>query len=257
MSKHSVEIGVKILLIFVVIIFIFILLVKRFVYFRPSSTFLQKQEKYQIVKHGHLHGWLLENKQSDKIILLCNGNTGNMSYNQGKIISLKNLGFSVLAFDYSGYGNSGGVPTEQQLYDDASSMTALIRKTYNQEKIIIYGEFLGGSVATYVARKYSIPTLILESPVPSVKEMIKNKYPMIFFLSFLFPEFDTASYLNGYRGKSLILYSPTDEIAYDSLNVLIQLSSEKIQIDDQSYIPWDKIKEFIDLSTGNLNNDIY
>ena len=253
MRKHSIEIGIKILLVFVVIIFIFILLVKRFVYFRPSSTFLQKEEKYQIIKHGHLYGWLLENKQSDKIILLCNGNTGNMSYNQGKIISLRNLGFSVLAFDYSGYGNSGGVPTEQQLYDDASSMTALIRKTYNQEKIVIYGEFLGGSVATYVARRYSIPTLILESPIPSVKEMIKNKYPMICFLSFLFPEFDTASYLNGYRGKSLILYSTSDEINYDSLNILIQLCSEQIKIDDQNYIPLDKVKAFID----NLNNNTY
>lgn len=250
MNKHSVEIGGKILLVVGVIIFVFILLVKRFVYFRPSSTILPRQEKYQIIKHGHLYGWLLENKQSDsdKIILLCNGNTGNMSHNQGKIISLRDLGFSVLAFDYSGYGNSGGVPTEQQLYDDASAMTALIRKTYNPEKIVIYGEFLGGPVATYVARRYSIPTLILESPVPNIKVMIENNYPMISFLSFLFPEFDTASYLNGYRGKSLLLYTPADEIAYDSLKILIKLSSEQIQIEDQVSIPWNRVKSFIESS---------
>lgn len=250
MNKQFIEIMCKIALVFVVFIFICLLLIKRFIYFRPSNHFLPTQEKYDIVNHEHLYGWLLENKNSNKIILLCHGNYGNISHKEGKMIDMRNLGYSVLAFDYSGYGKSGGVPNEQRLYDDASMMVALLRQTYQPDQIIIYGESLGGPIATYVARRYSIPTLILEAPLPSVKILIKNKYPVISFISFLFPEFDTEAYLKGYKGKSLIMHSVDDKkIPYSSVQNLVSLCSQHIQIQgshSNPVIPWEKVKIFIE-----------
>jgi hypothetical protein len=250
MNKQFIEIISKIFLIFIVFIFICLLLIKRFLYFRPSNNFILTEEKYVIVNHEHLYGWLLENKSSNKIILLCHGNFGNISHKEGKMIEMRNLGYSVLAFDYSGYGKSQGVPSEQRLYDDASMMVALLRQKYQPEQIILYGESLGGPVATYVARRYSIPTLILEAPLPSVKILIKNKYPIISFLAFLFPEFDTEAYLKGYNGKSLIMHSKEDtKIPYSSVQNLIALCSQHIQIQgshSNPIIPWIKVKIFIE-----------
>lgn len=242
---------IKASLIFMTVLFIFTLLIKRFIYFRPSYHFIQTKEKYLDINHGHLNGWLLENeKETAKIILICHGNGGNISYEESRMVALRNLGYSVLAFDYSGYGKSGGVPSEQQLYDDASAMVALLRQNYNPEQIIIYGVSIGGPVATYIARRYSIPTLILESPLPSIQALIESKYPMFSFVKPLFPEFDTSSYLDGFRGKSLLLHSLTDEvIPYDSVKKLINLCSLHIQIrGSHSYpeIPWEDVKTFIE-----------
>jgi hypothetical protein len=253
MNNHFNEICIKTVIVICAAIFICVLIIKRFIYFRPSSTFLtlneNYKENYKEINQGNLNGWLFS-ENSNKIILFCHDNYGNISYKQEKIIAMKSMGYSVLAFDYSGYGKSGGVPSEQQLYDDASNMTALLCQTYKPEQIIIYGESIGAPVATYVARRYSIPTLIIESSLPSIKEMIKNNYPILSFFSFLFPEFDTASYLDGYKGRSLILHSMSDEIIpYESVGTLIRLCSQHILIEgshSNPIIPWKKVKQFIE-----------
>lgn len=227
-----------------------ILLVKRFVYFRPSSHFMSTKETYKTIRHNNLHGWLLEYPESTKIILLCHGNAGNISYKEQKMIALRNMGYSVLAFDYSGYGKSTGIPSEQTLYDDTSSMVAFLRESYSPENIILYGESLGGPVATYAARRYSIQTLILEAPLPNMKVLIKHKYPILSYFASFFPEFDTSAYLNGYKGKSLIMHSPTDEvIPYMTISELLQLCTHHIQLDgshNNPIIPWKDVQNFIE-----------
>ena len=250
MEKKLVNIFVNAFLIIAFLLFIITILVKRFVYFKPSSQFIQSLDKYQNINHRHLHGWLLENDASNKIILFCHGNSGNISHEQSRIIGLRNLGYTVLIFDYSGYGKSGGVPNEQQLYDDASDMIAFIRQKYRSEQIIVYGFSLGGPIATYAARRYGITTLILESSLPSIKIYLKSKYPMFSFFAPLFPEFDTYSYLNGFKGKSLLLHSVEDEtISYESVKDLINISSLHIQMigsHNKPMIPWKEVKKFIE-----------
>ena len=244
---------IKIFVVSITILFLAILLIKRFVYFRPSSHFVSTTEPYKIIRNGHLHGWLLESPNSDKIILLCQGNDGNISRKESKIIALRNMGYSVVVFDYSGYGKSTGVPSEQTLYDDASSMVAFLRQTHSPEQIILYGECIGCPIATYAARRYSIGTLILESPVPNIKSIIKYRYPMWSCIAGLFPEFDTAAYLRGFKGKSLIMHSPTDEIIpYTSIVELLKLCSYHIQLDGSHkhpIIPYNEVQQFISSTT--------
>jgi fermentation-respiration switch protein FrsA (DUF1100 family) len=249
-NKQLIETVFKVVLVILGVLVVIVLLIKRFVYFQPSSHFISTQEAYKTIHHNHLHGWLLEAPGSTRIVLFCHGNGGNISNREPKAVALRNLGYSVLLFDYSGYGKSGNSPSEQQLYDDVSSMTALLRRQYNPEQIILYGESLGGPVATYAARRYSIPTLILEAPVPSMKILIQYKYPMIGFLSNFFPEFDTMAYLMGYKGRTLLLHSFTDEIIpYNSTLHMHPYVTKHIPIDgshNDPIIPWSEVKAFID-----------
>ena len=250
MEKKLVNIVINAFLLIAFLLFVITILVKRFGYFKPSSQFIVPEKKYQNINHKHLNGWLLGNEVSNKIILYCHGNTGNISHEEMKILELRNLGYSVLAFDYSGYGKSGGVPSEQQLYDDASDMIAFILQKYRSDQIILYGFSLGGPVATYAARRYAIPTLILESPLPSIKIYLKNKYPMLSLFTSLFPEFDTYAYLNGFKGKSLLIHSAEDQkIKYETVKHLIDISSSHIQTrgsHNNPIIPWNDVKIFIE-----------
>jgi alpha-beta hydrolase superfamily lysophospholipase len=172
-----------------------------------------------------------------------------MSNRENKITSLKNLGYSVLIFDYSGYGKSSGVPSEQQLYDDGCLMISLLRQTYPIEKIILYGESMGCAVATYVARRYGIQKLILESPIIKIQNIINHRFKLLSFCSFIFPEFDTEIYLNGYLGKSMVIHSPTDEvIPYELTRNLRELCTVHIQSSgshNYQNIPWQEIQKFL------------
>ena len=248
MNKKT-EVCLKVTIIIIVMMFVALLLIKRFVYFKPTSCFVASQEKYQDINHLNLHGWFLEHPQSDKVVLLCHGNSGNVSHREKKSLDLYSLGLSVLVFDYSGFGKSKGVPNEQQLYDDASSMLALLRQRYHTNQIILYGESMGAPVATYVAVKYSIPILLLESPLPSIKLIIKHRYPYLSWFGVFFPEFNMAKYLEFYRGKSLLMHSKTDHIIpYDTIHGLINLCTKHIVIEGvhaDPVLPLAEIAEFI------------
>ena len=238
----------KIALVVVVLLFITTLLTKRFLYFRPSSKFLPVSETYKVIKQGHLHSWLAEGPKGAKIILMCHSNRGNISHYVPMIESLHKLGYSILAFDYSGFGKSGGIPSEQQLYADVSYMTALLLQTYLPQDIVMYGHGLGCPIATYAALRYNISSLILVSPFPGAATIIKNT--PLRFLSMLFSEFQTVEYLSVYRGRSLLIHSVHDEVVpYDTLSEIKQYVSSHIPTTgthQNTEIPWQKIKEFID-----------
>jgi fermentation-respiration switch protein FrsA (DUF1100 family) len=240
----------KILSIFIAILFIIILVVKRFAYFRPVYDFMPPQEKYEDIREGNLHAWY-KSGTSGKIIFFCHGNAGNLSFRQSKLVELSKMGHSVLIFDYSGFGQSKGVPSEQMCYANADMFISfLLRKGYKKESIIPYGESMGAAIATYVARKYNLSAVIIEGGLPGIKHLIKYWYPKVGpLLGLLFYEFDTVSYLNGYKGKVLTMHCIHDEIVPYSITARIRdLSTIFIDMDgshNMPIIPWGEVQKFL------------
>jgi len=247
MDKKQQELAWKIGISLVVILISTVLITKRFVYFRPDSVMFGVQETYKVITKGHLNGWISEPAQLGKVVLICNSNQGNMSHSSEIMKNMHALGYQVCTFDYSGFGKSWGIPSEQQLYDDASYMVAFLRQSYQPEDIIVYGYGLGATIATYVARRYSIPTVILVSPFPSIASILTNplRYAQIFF-----QDFKIMDYLPGYKGKSLLIHSQTDEIIpYDSITNLIQYSTVHIPTTGSHFntdVPWENVRRFIE-----------
>lgn len=244
----SYENTIKICLIVTAILIVGILLIKRFVYFRPSSDFIPFKETYQDLSEGTIHGWFIKGT-NNKVILFCHGNGGNISHRQEHIDSLNKLGYSVTIFDYSGYGRSTGIPSESQFYQDASKYTDILLQQYDKKDIILYGESIGAAVAAYIVRKYQIPTIIIDSGLPSVKKYIQYKWKFLGILGFLFPEFNTETYLLGYKGNTLIMHSIHDEIIpYESTEFLRSFATSTIDIKgshNNRIIPWDQVNSFI------------
>lgn len=240
----------KIICILVAILFIIMLVVKRFAYFRPTYDFMAPIETFHDIKEGNLHAWYKPGI-SGKVILFCHGNAGNISYRQNKLIEFLKMDHSVLIFDYSGFGQSSGVPSEQMCYSNADMFISyLLRKGYKKHSIIPYGESLGAAVAAYVARKYSLPAVILEGGLPGIQRLIKFWYPKIGpVIGLVFNEFDTISYLQGYKGKIMVLHCVNDEIIPFKLSKeMSELAHVSIAMDgshNMPIIPWSDVKEFI------------
>ena len=239
----------KIVIIVFAILFIITLVIKRFAYFRPSYEFMSPKDNYTDVFEGNLHAWYKQGPSS-KVILFCHGNAGNLTMRQDKLIELSKMGHSVLIFDYSGFGQSRGVPNEQMCYANADVyLNYLLRKGYSKENIIPYGESMGASVASYIARKYNLPKVIIENGLPGIRYLIRNWYPRLFFLSYLFDEFHTVSYLTGYRGKALVMHCVNDEIVpIQCVKDMKELAYKFIVMEgnhNNPVIPWKEIETFL------------
>jgi hypothetical protein len=237
-------------LILLVIVIIAVLLIKRFVYFQPSSEYLPYKDTYTDISEGNLFGWFIGDKTNKPTVLICSGNAGNISYRQSLIDPLSDMGYNVMIFDYSGYGRSRGIPSEKQCYQDASIFTNILLEFTDKNNIILYGESIGAPVAAHIARKYQINTLIIDSGLPSIKKYMKSHFSILgSSLGFLFNEFNTEDYLKGYRGRTLILHSPTDEIIpYMITDVMRANATEVINIKgshNNRTIPWNKVDTFI------------
>lgn len=119
-----------------------------------------------------------------------------------------NHGFSVFAYDYSGYGTSEGKPTSQNAEKNAD--TAL-RYLVEHEKIplsriIVHGRSVGGGPAVYLAYKYEIAGLIVESSFVSAFRVI-TQVPI-----FPFDKFRNIDRIDKVNCPVLIIHGKKDDM---------------------------------------------
>ncbi len=130
--------------------------------------------------YNKYHGWLIENNSkhlfSKYIILYFHGNAGNISTRLNMINKLFSLGFSVMIFDYPGFGLSEGYPNEESCLEVSELFYKYLHenKKYSKKNIIFYGESIGGSIATTLSVKTKIKYLILHSTFSNISLIIKQ-----------------------------------------------------------------------------------
>ncbi len=114
-------------------------------------------------------------------LLICHGNAGNISEagRPSHYAGLRALGLSLFAFDYRGYGESAGAPSEEGLYRDAEAAYHYLRDSIGvpAERIVIFGHSLGSAVAVELAGRAPAAGLILDGALTSVVERAQELFP--------------------------------------------------------------------------------
>jgi uncharacterized protein len=100
---------------------------------------------------------------------------------QEHLRQLWTLGYNVLGFDYRGFGNNRGRPTEDGLYADASAAYEYLVDTRRvpPSRIILAGRSLGSAVAVDLATRADAAGLLLLSPIDSVPAAAARLYPWV------------------------------------------------------------------------------
>jgi len=181
----------------------------------PSRIGLQFESVYFETADGvGLSGWFVPCKSARGAVLFCHGNAGNISHRLESIEIFHRLGLNIFIFDYRGYGQSGGKPTEQGTYEDASAAWRYLteRRHVNPSEIIVFGRSLGGAVASWLAQRHSPGTLILESTFTSLPDIAASLYPYLPVRLLLRFKYNTAEYLGRVNCPVLIVHSRDDEI---------------------------------------------
>ena len=146
-------------------------------------------------------------------VLFCHGNGGNISHRLGSIRTFHDLGFSVLIFDYRGYGESTGKPSEKGTYLDAMAAWDYLvtSNAVAREHILLFGESLGGAVATRLGGQVGTArALFLESSFTSAPDMAKRAFPFLPARLLCRFKYDTLAGIRGIQFPVVIAHSPDD-----------------------------------------------
>ena len=161
-----------------------------------------------------LTGWYVPAENSKLTILFCHGNGGNMMHCLDSINIFSNLGLNCFIFDYRGYGNSEGKPTEEGTYLDTAAAYKWLteEKKVSPDDIVVFGRSLGGTIAAQLASKAEVLALIIESSFTSYVDIGRIFYPFMpvrWFASF---SYRTIDYIKEVHCPVMIIHSRNDEI---------------------------------------------
>lgn len=167
----------------------------------------------------HLAFWWLPNPQPNAPTLLyLHGTFRNLYGNQRKIESLRSAGFSVLAVDYRGWGESSPrIPSEQSILQDADiAWQQLVQHQPDPAKRLIYGHSMGSGVAVDLASRLNYPGdyggLVLESAFTSFEEVAREAGWLARVLAWFNRErFDSKSKISRIRAPLLMLHGKQDD----------------------------------------------
>jgi uncharacterized protein len=193
--------------------------------FRPSKDAWRgfNSERYAFEEHWvpvatdkKLHAWWLKAEDPRAPVLLyLHGARWNLTGSVTRIDRWKQLGFSVLAVDYRGFGKSSDVaPTEAYAYEDAEAAWDYLVKLAPGKKAYIVGHSLGGAIAAELARRRpDAAGVVLEATFTSVRDMIDiSPWSFLPVGLILTQEFNTLAKVGELKMPVIITHGTRDSI---------------------------------------------
>jgi hypothetical protein len=172
---------------------------------RRAPAGLQKIKAGDGTEIAVLH---LPNPKAQYTIWFFHGNAEDLGDLEPFLVALRDNGFAVFAFDYPGYGLSGGVPSEEALYAAARVARQHLRTTLgvSPEKTMIYGRSLGSGPATQMATEESTGGLILQAPFMSVYRVVTR------WRILPFDQFENVKKISKVGSPVLVMHGTADEV---------------------------------------------
>jgi len=120
------------------------------------------------------------------LILYFCGNAGNRSYRADIFDFIAELGADVICFDYRGFGDNAGSPSEAAFAGDARAIWRHVIDELQVDpgRVVLFGESLGGGVATKLAAEICaagtpLGGLVLRSSFTRLTDVAAGHYPWL------------------------------------------------------------------------------
>lgn len=130
-----------------------------------------------------LHAWFVPAASTPArfTVIVFNGNAGHRGFRAPLAAALARHGVATLLFDYRGYGDNSGRPSEDGLARDARAARAYLttRADVDTTRVVFFGESLGAAVAIRLATETPPFALVLRSPFTSLTDVGRHHYPFL------------------------------------------------------------------------------
>lgn len=175
-----------------------------------------------------LRVWKMHAPSPRANVVYFHGNGANLSNWLPILTGIVKRGYSVVVFDYRGFGKSTGRPTEQGLYRDVDAIVTHVKPDRSQSIPTIYwGRSLGATMGAYAATVQAPDGIILESGFVNAGAVVRDS-PILLVLSvFSSYRFPTAEFANRANRPALVMHGNRDSVIpfargrelYDALTV--------------------------------------
>lgn len=191
------------------------------------------------------------------LIVYFAGNGGHRGYRLNEIDQFIRLGCHVLYFDYRGYAENPGAPTESDFARDARSVWNYATQTLSvpASRIVLWGESLGGGVATGLAADLcdagNVPRgLILRSTFTSLADAGAWHYPWLPVRWVLIDRYPSIERIPRVTCPLLVIHGRQDQIVPFEMGERLFAAAP-----DQSHngVP----KSFVELPAAGHNDVMY
>lgn len=149
----------------------------------PEEIFLKSSEDKQLMS------WFFKSsntKKSQVTIIFSHGNGQNMSAHFRSLYWLLDLGINYLIVEYPGYGPNDGTPSPRSTIESVTLAMDWTRKNRPEDKILLFGQSLGGNVMLRALSEYSekksFCAVAIESSFASYKEVAQSILAKKWFL---------------------------------------------------------------------------
>lgn len=149
----------------------------------------------------------LANPNAQYTVLVSHGNAEDVGDLLPYLESLYNMNLSVVSYDYPGYGQSDGSPSEASTYRAHLAVYDYLTHDLNVDpaQLILLGRSLGGAVAIELATHKAVRALILESTFTSAMR-VATKYPI-----FPFDRYPSLDRMSQFEKPILVIHGERDQ----------------------------------------------
>lgn len=170
------------------------------------------QELWLEVPGGRTHAWWMPLEDARGTVLFSHGSGKNVSHYLDDAEIFRDMGFSVLLYDYGGYGLSTGKPSEQRCYADIRAVWRHLTGELGvpPEKVVLAGASMGGGVTSELAAEVAAGAIVLENTFTSVPGVAADTAPWLprFLMSRI--QFRNIEKAPRFRSPLLVVHSVDD-----------------------------------------------
>jgi|HubBroStandDraft_6_1064221.scaffolds.fasta_scaffold08019_5 fermentation-respiration switch protein FrsA (DUF1100 family) len=172
-----------------------------------------------------LNGWFMRaaadagRNSLHPVVIYFPGNAGHRGYRAIELDVISRLGADIYLFDYRGFGDNAGSPSEEKFADDARAIWRTVTGTRGAKpsQVIILGESLGGGVATRLAADVCAAGtppggLILRSTFSSLVDVAAHHYWWLPVRALLIDRFPSAERIATVTCPVLVIHGTADTI---------------------------------------------
>jgi hypothetical protein len=150
----------------------------------------------------------LPNPSAKHTLFFFHGNAEDLGDEAPVLRSWQAIGFAVLAFDYRGYGLSGGHPSEGKINADTQTVLAYAEAHFGvvPARSIVVGRSVGSGPAVELAVNVPVAGLVLISPFTSAFRVVTRVKVLPF------DRFDNLAKIDRLRCPLLVIHGTVDSV---------------------------------------------